>query len=239
MTVLEVARGVALKVGLAVPSVLYSSTAREMIELGECLNETAAMIAFDCGHDWTRLKTLATLTGDGSALSFSYPSDYRRMLKQAKLWPSAQPNTPLVHYTDTDEWLGMQVQDFQAVNGAWTLIGDYIEIRVASPTDPLGLADTVQFYYISTKYAADAGGTAKTSFTLDTDTFRLNERLLKLGAIYRWKDGKGQDYGEALSDYESALAEQIGNDRGSKIIAVGQPRVPFGTEYAFPRALGT
>jgi hypothetical protein len=239
MTILEVARGVALKVGLTVPTVLYAATTREMVELGECLNETAAMIAFDCGHDWTRLKTLATLTGDGAALQFSYPTDYRRMLKKATLWPSASPNTPLRHYTDTDEWLGLEVQDFQAVWGAWTLIGDYIEIRVASPTDPLALNDTVKFYYLTTKYAADNGGTPKTSFTADTDTFRLNERLLKLGAIYKWKDAKGQDYGEAQSDYETALAEQVGSDRGSKIIAVGEPRVPFGAEYAFPRALGS
>jgi hypothetical protein len=239
MTILEVARGVALKIGVTVPTVLYASTDRELVELGEVLNESAAMIAFDCGHDWTKLKPLGTLTGDSSALQFSYPTDYKRMLKKAKLWPSGTPYSPLVHYTDTDEWLGLQVQDFQAVVGAWTLIGDYIEVRISGPTDPLATGDTVKFYYISTKYAADTGGTPKTSFTSDTDVFRLDERILKLAAIYKWKEGKGQDYAEPLADYEAALAERIGADKGSNILTVGRQRASLGAEYAFPGVLGT
>lgn len=238
MTILEVAKGVALKVGLTVPTVLFGSTTRELVELQECLNETAQMIAYDCGHDWTKLKTLATLTGDGSALSFSYPDDYRRMLKKARLWPTATPFSPLVHYTDTDQWLGLQVQAFQAVVGAWTMIGDYIEIRIAGPTDPLALGDTVQFYYLTTKYAKAVDLNPQASFTSDTDTFRLNERLLKLAAIYRWKDAKGQDYGEALSDYETALAEQVGNDKGSNILVVGRQRSPV-ADIAWPGVLGS
>jgi hypothetical protein len=238
MTILEVARGVALKVGLTVPTVLYASTTRELVELGECLNDTAQMVAFDCGHDWTTLKTLATLTGDDVTLAFAKPSDYRRMLKKSRMWPTASPYSPLVHYTDTDQWLGLQVQDFQPVVGAWTMIGDSIEVRISGSTSPLASGDTVQFYYISTKYAASGAGTLKTSFTADDDTFRLNERLLKLATIYKWKDAKGQDYSEPLADYEAALAEQIGNDKGSRIIAVGQQRVPGGVEFAFPGTLG-
>jgi len=237
MTILEVARGVALKIGVTVPSVLYSSTDRELVELGEVLNESAAMIAYDSGHDWTKLKTLGTLTGDGTALQFSYPTDYKRMLKKARLWPSATPYAPLVHYSDTDEWLGLQVQNFQAIVGAWTLIGDYIEVRISGPTDPLATGDTVKFYYLTSKYAANTGGTPQTSFTADTDVFRLDERVLKLAAIYKWKEGKGQDYAESMADYNAALAERIGADKGSNILVVGKQR-SNSAEYAFPGVLG-
>lgn len=236
MTVLEVAQGVAKRIGVSVPSVLYAGTDREQVELAECLNETAAMIAFDCGHDWTKLKTLNTYTGTGAALGFDLPSDYRRMLKKAAVW-SSSTDGPMTHIVDTDEWLQMQVEDFTPVAEMWTIIGEQMQIRDGGATTALASGVTAKFYYISSKYAKDSGGTAKISFTADNDSFRLNERLLKLAAIYKWKEAKGQDYGEALADYETALAEQIGNDKGSSILIVGRQRSRFGADTAFPRAV--
>jgi hypothetical protein len=206
--------------------------------LQEYLGDAAAMVAFDCGHDWTALKSLATLTGDGS-LAFDLPPDYRRMLKKAAVWPSATPYSPYTHYANTDDWLGMLSQAFPPLTGAWTLIGDQIHIRVGGSTSALQTGGTAQFYYLTSKFAQDVGGTAKVAFTADDDTFRLDERLLKLALVYKWKQGHQQDYAEELSDYENALAERIGADKGSNIFAVGGRRVTaFDVGYAYPGVLG-
>lgn len=234
MTVLDVVRGASLVIGVARPDQLFAGTTRELFELQAMVNEVAQMVAFDSGHDWTKLKTLATLTGDGSALGFDLPTDYLRMLKKARLWSSATPYSPFTHYPDTDTWLGTQVQAFQPLVGAWTIIGEQLQIRVGGNAAALASLETAQFYYITKNIVRAIDGTAQPAFTMDSDTFRLDERVLKLGLIYRWKQDKGQDYAENLSDYENALFQQIGTDKGSNIMVVGRRRMSGEMDIAFP-----
>jgi hypothetical protein len=233
MTALSVARAAATKIGIAVPDAVFSGTTRVLVELQTALNEAAQMVAFDTGHDWTKLLTLATIAGNGVALGFDLPTDYKRMIKKARLWSSSMPYSPFTHYTDVDQWLGTQVQSFQPVVGAWIIIGEQIQIRTGGSASPLGNTETAQFYYLSSNIVKPAAGSNKAEFTLDTDTFRLDERLLRLGLIYKWKEAKGQDYAEEMSDYENALFQVIGGDKGSNVFTIGRGR-GIAEEYAFP-----
>lgn len=228
MTILSTIQDACTVVGLAVPSTVYGSTEREHVELAALANEMAQRIAFDT-HDWTILKTLGTLTGDGSATTFARPTDYRRMLKKARLWPSAAPFSPLVHVSDTDEWLGYDVQNFASAVGRWTLIGESINVKPA-----VANLATVKFYYLSKLIVAPDTGSNKTDFTIDTDVFRLDEEMLKLGIIWQWKANKGRPYAEDMQNYETALAMRIGEDKGSNIITVGQQRIPGDVRIAYP-----
>lgn len=238
MTVLSAVQQASMRIGVSRPDQLYAGTSRTQQELAAMANDVAAMIAFESGHDWTALKTVGTITGDGAALSFALPSDYRRMLKKARLWPSASPNAPFTHVPDTDTWFGMITQSFQPVIGMWTLIGDEIHIRGGGNNTPMGTGETAQFYYLSRSIARNGSGTAKTVFTEDTDTFRLDERLLTKGIIWSWKKQKRQDYAEDLNDYQDLLAERIGADKGSNIIVVGRQTAPDDWVYAFPGTVG-
>ena len=238
MTVLSAIQNASVKLGIERPPAVYSGTSRTLVELQALANECAQMIAYDSGHDWTALKALGTLTGDGSDLSFPLPSDYKRMLKKARLWPSSTPYSPFQHIAETDDWLGFLSQGYAPLIGAWTLIGEDVHIRVGGPTSPLGTGDTVSFYYLTNKCCKDTGGTPKVAFTADTDTYRLDERLLTLAMVYKWKQDKEQDYTEALSDYGNTLFERIGSDKGSNIFSVGKRRAnSLDASFAYPRAL--
>lgn len=228
MSILSVIKQVCPVIGLTVPDAVFSSTDREHVELQALANEMAQRIAFDT-RDWTRLKVLATITGDGSATSFNLPDDYKRMLKKARIWPSATPYSPLTYYPDSDNWLAMTIQNFQTLTGSWTMIGEKIHIRPALPN----LA-TASFFYISNLIVKASGGAPKTEFTSDDDVFRLDERVLKLGMIWQWKANKGQAYAEDMVNYEDALAVSSGADKGSNILTVGTPRISADTEIAFP-----
>lgn len=238
MTILSVVQNASLGIGVERPTVLFAQTTREALELKGMVNDCARMIAYDTNHDWTALKSIATITGDGASLSFAKPDDYERMLKKGKLWPSATPYWPFTHVADTDDWLGTQVQAAPGLLGAWTMIGDEIHVREGGNLSPLSTGNVVSYYYLTKKFAKDAGGAPQDAFTADTDTFRLSERLLELCLKYRWKQAKGQDYTEDMSDYENALFSQIGADKGSVSIAVGRPRYPGGVSVAYPGRLG-
>lgn len=229
MTVLSAVQAAAPWIGISVPTVLFSATDRTSVEMQHITNECAKAIAED--YDWQRLRTLATITGDGTDTSFPLPTDYARMLKKASLWPSAQPNTPMLHIVDTDRWLQEEVQNYQTVTNRWTLYGNEIRIKPA-----MANLATAKYFYISKYLVVATGGSAptKTDFTLDTDELFVDERLLKLSIIWRWKAAKGRPYAEDLENYTRALDTVTGNDKGARILHIGKRRVPSDVNLAWP-----
>ncbi len=231
MTILTTVEGVAAVIGIDVPTGVFSSTDREHVELQHLANEMAERIWK--AHDWELLKTLETLTGDGSATTFSLPSDYGRQIKDAELW-SSRIQTPLTHIVSADRWLELDVRSYQFVIGVWTKIGGQIGIKPA-----MTATETAKYYYISNLIVSPASGSDKTAFTLDADSFRLNERVLKLGMIWQWRANKGLPYGEDMATYETALGEMISEDKGARMIHVGRPRMRRGIRLSYPQAIVT
>lgn len=236
MTVLSAVASAATVIGVSVPTVLFTATDDTSIQMQNAVKEAAAMIADDAGHDWSVLQATATITGNGAATAFNFPGDYKRMLKKARLWASSSPYAPYTHYADTDTWLGITVQNFTPIVGAWTILGTQINVLPV-----LANLATVKYRYLTNTPVLSAASAAQTTFTADTDTFPIGERLLRLAFIYRWKQDRGQDYGEAQADYADSLATHIGKDKGSNILTVGQQRIPRGGSLgiAFPYSVGS
>jgi hypothetical protein len=233
MTVLSCLQRVATVIGLDVPTTVYGSTDREYVELADVANDVAETMARH--YDWQKLKTIATLTGDGATEDYSIPSDYGRQLVKATLWVTSRPFYPLEHVADTDRWLGIVTSDIQVSIGQWTIYGDEIHVRPAMAT-----GDDAKYYYITKNIVQPATGSNKELFTLDTDTFLLDDRVLRYGVIWQWKANKGLPYAEDMQTYEIALAEAVARDKGSKVMIVGQQRLNGGTaaEFAWPGMLG-
>jgi len=229
MTILSVCQQVTPVIGLEVPTQVFGGTDREQIELQALANEMAQRIAR--AHDWELLTTLSTYTGDGVAETFALPSDYDRMPKKAQLWSSSL-ETPLTHITSTDRWLDLDVRSFDFVINAWIKIGGEIGIKPAMATGV-----TAKHYYQSNLIVEPVSGPNQTEFLLDTDAFRLSERLLKLGMIWQWKANKGHPYAEDLANYEEFKEKEISDDKGSRILFIGPRRRPKGTRTAYPQAI--
>lgn len=226
MTVLTDLQDVAPFIGLAIPDAVMSSTTREHVELKAVTNYMADKIAK--AHPWQKFSTLETVTGDGTTEAFDLPADYEWMPDTSQVWSSVSRN-PLAKVPNTNEWLGMITQDFDPTPGMWIIYGDQIHIRTV-----LGATETAKFFYQSNTIIRPATGSDKSAFTLDTDTFRLSSQLLKLGVIYRWKQLKGQDYGEEMADFEDLKEKLIARDKGATILKQGSSRIAKGTTLAFP-----
>jgi hypothetical protein len=100
------------------------------------------------------------------------------------------------------------VQNYANLVGAWTIIGEQVQIKPA-----MAAATTAQFYYITNKIVKDKDGVPKTTFTADDDVFRLDERVLKLGMIWQWKANKGRAYSEDMATFEDAWRSLPGRTR--------------------------
>ncbi|MCP5087446.1 MAG: hypothetical protein GY952_11665 [Rhodobacteraceae bacterium] len=230
MTILSTIQGVSKVIGLDVPSAVFSSTTREHVELAELANDMGAEIID--AYDWQALKGIDTHTGDASTEDFDLPADYKRMLKKAQVWSSSL-ETPLTPITDTDAWLGLDVQSFDFVINAWTIYADQMHIKPA-----LASAVTAKYYYMSNLYALDTDGTTtQAAFDTDTDTFRLDERLLKLGMIFQWRKNKGLPYEGDEEKYETMKERLIAADKGSRLLRVGKIRFPKDVTVAYPQSI--
>lgn len=232
MTILSVCQDLSSTIGITKPTVLFSGTSRTLEELQSLANEVALDIAKR--HDWQAFMKVATITGDGSTEDWDLPSDFARMPIKTRLWGSAEPNLPYEHIRDYDNWLGLEVQSFNTITKRWIMYGEQVHIVPA-----IDNAATAKYFYQSNAIVAPASGANKALFSIDTDTFRLNERTLRLGMKWQWKADKGQSYAEDMESFEQALAVDIARDKGPTTIKVGTARARSGAEFAFPQALGS
>lgn len=224
--ILAILQDVAPEIGLNVPDQVFSSTVREHIELKRTTNKALEMIRK--AHRWQKLVQRAVYTGDDATEDFDLPADFDWMTDDQQVWGSAQQR-PLTPIQSQDEWLGFEVRQFTVGDKAWIIFGGQMHVKEAMAT-----GETAQHFYQSTAAVQPVSGVAKSTFTLDTDTFRLNDELLRLAIIYLWKQGKGQNYQEFMTDYEILKEKLITRDKGATVLKIGSPRMPRDATIAFP-----
>jgi hypothetical protein len=240
MSLLQVVQDVCAVVGVMVPTSVFSAinANRTMQEMLRNANEMAQRIAYD-GREWTQLKKQATFVGDGVASAFNMPADYKRMLLSSNVWRSTSTQQPMRFVSDTDEWFQRRAANDSDAWGEWTLLGDQIHIWPI-----MGVGVTATFPYIDRNCIALTSGGNGDRFLADTDTYRLDERVLKLGIIWQWKANKGSPYAEDMGSFEDALQRAQAINKPSPIIIdrlpassyarVGYPWPVTGPAWPFP-----
>jgi hypothetical protein len=222
MSLLSVVTDVALAVGVNPPTSLFMPTVdlRTQKELRSLVNEIAQRIAYDT-REWTALKIIPPpapndyiFLGDGVKTSFPMPANYKRMLLSTQVRKSSAPDQALRFVEDTDDWMRRRMAgSVDSAWGEWILIGTEMRIYPAP-----GVGEKVSFAYLDKNCINLNSGGYGDVFNSDQDTFRLDERLLKLGMIWQWKANKGSPYAEDLSSYSDALFMAAGADKPAPII---------------------
>ena len=234
MTLLSVTKDVCAAVGVTIPTSVFTNITgnRTMQEMLALANEMAQRIAYDT-RDWTALIKTKTFTGDGVAVGFDMPADYKRMLLNTQVWRSTSTQTPMRFISDANEWLNRRARAEYNASGDWTLLGNQMHISplLAGP-DP-GPAQTAYFAYLDKNCIKLASGNYGETFIADGDSFRLDERILKLGMIWQWKAQKGGAYAEDMGTYGDALGSVMGRDKPSPII-IGRVPVSVHATVAYP-----
>lgn len=218
MTVLNVIQRTALRVGLEVPSTVFTNTTRTWQEMQVLVNDCAKQMLDE--YDWQALKKVNTITGDDVSEDFPMPVDYDRMVRDAHMWTNFMPFWNAQQVSNVDSWLAMEESNFFALAvPLWIIFDNRFHVRPILTTP-----DTLKFFYVSNYIVKDSGssvGTA-TEFTADDQSFVLSERLLTHCLVYNWKMQKGMDYSADLQQYEDDMAYAIGADKGPRVIQEGR-----------------
>lgn len=206
------------------PLSAYTEQRGVPMEMAELANDVARDII--ASHEWQVLLTSTSFQGAASSQGVPLPLDYDRMPKNAYLDNGTLWIDGLRPIRNLSEWQSIQRDDYFTSGGHWIMYGGRIHVLPTS----LG---AVSYVYLSRNYALSDDGTPKMQFDADTDIFRLDERLLTLGLIWRWKAQKGLEYAEDLATYETALSQAQTRDGGAHVVT-GSHRVGWPINVARP-----
>ncbi|PZP60009.1 MAG: hypothetical protein DI604_31760 [Delftia acidovorans] len=230
MTFLTAAQSAAIRLIGRKPTAIFSSSSTFELELSDLAKEVVGEIVKY--SDWRALTKKFSAVGDGVTAGFNLPDDYDRMPKAQQVSRANWYTWGYVDAPNLNFWHDL-INGLATPNpGYWIILGGKLQF---APSIPSGT--TAEFYYISSSAVIGNDGQSKPAFTTDNDTFFLNERLITLGLIAKWRAMKRLDYGKDEDDYQQLLAKISSDDKGARVISPGTSRA-FDLDRAYPGALG-
>lgn len=214
MTILSVAQSACLRLVGKKPSSLFSSNGALEKQIIDIANEAAEEIAG--ATDWRVLTKQYTLNGDGSTASFPLPADYDRMVQGMDVTRPGLPGWRYQAASDLDTWTDAVNSAVGVSPGYWIIIDDVMHFQPAIPA-----SEEAQFWYVSKNFVLTAGNTPANVFAADDDEFVLDDRLLTLSIIWRYRAQLRLDYAQEMENYEKRLSELSTRDRGARVIRKG------------------
>lgn len=225
MNILQIVQSASLLIDVERPQALFANTDRTSLELTNTVNTAALQILDD--YDWQRLIRTATITGNGALTAFPLPADYSRMVSDASLIGPNWRFYPAEQMQDFNQWLELNDYPVATWQQRWMVFGGNLNVMPILPA-----ATTLSYGYISTSVV---DGADPSTFTADTDTFVLDDELLRLSIIWNWKEAKGFDFSADLAKYQERLEKHRFRDVGSRQTIVGGGRRG---RYTMPGAFG-
>ena len=216
MTLLEIVQEACKEVGQPRPSVVISATSDTPVRMLSLLNTAGKNLAIE--HDWTALTDVETFTPLAQESQTGHPpADFQKFTSQAAMW-DVNNERPLVGPLPMDQWMRLVVDAQQNIDKYWTVIGGTIRILPAP-----AVTDSFTYAYQSKNWVLSAALASKAAFTADDDTPRIDDELLLLELIWRWKHSIGVDYAEDISNAGRRKEMVISADRGNRIVSLSKP----------------
>ena len=210
MTMLSMIQQVCAEIGLPQPNAVATSTDSQLLQMMALLNregkELAKRIAWQALRKETSFTTVAT-ESQGSINTIAPGLNY---IVNNTIW-NRDLKRPVFGPLDPQRWQQLE---------ALTLRGPWNEFIIRENTlrfiPAPAAGQPCYFEYITKNWCTDStGATGKTAFTADDDVPLLDDDIMTMGLIWRWKQAKGFAYAEEFSTYERLVANAAGRD-GSK-----------------------
>lgn len=232
MSLLTIVQGVTRLLSIPTPSVVVTSTDPQVQQLYALANEEGQELARDEDQPWQQLLRQQTFVTVAQAeQTDAIPTDFESFI----------PNS-FFNRTTRRELIGpITPQMWQAIQAQPQLNRVFLAYRMrdnAFLITPDPTADeTIAYEYITKNWVLSAADVEKDSFTADTDTSVIPERLIQLGLRWRWLSAKGLDYAEAFRTYEYEKQKAKAKSGGSTKLDMtgrnlyncyGFPNLPLG-----------
>jgi hypothetical protein len=203
MSLLSLIQNASDRLGLTRPLTVAASTDQNTLTLFGLAQEEGKVLARR--HTWQVLQNEYTFPTVASTVSYALPSGFDRILMDTVF--NRTRRRRIVGDLTPAQWQEIQASLVTMVNPAFRIRGDLFLI---SPTPTA--AETVAFEYITKNWCQSQAAVGQSAWAIDTDTGIIDEELMTLGVIWRFKAAKGLDYAEAMQNYEIEVAKAIQRD---------------------------
>lgn len=210
MTILEILNDVLSQSGFLERGAFANSTNVDDKQMFAIANRVSYEIVNF--YTWTELRQEHDIDLVDGTLRYDLPSDFRDFIPDS-CWEedgSRQAEFPV----PDARWFMYKFSSFS--DGGTLRMRKYgNELEVHDPST----GDSFSFEYISKNAIEDAASTAKERFTVDTDTWLLDDQLLTLGVQAHWQQTKLMpSYREHMQNYFNKMNEAIGRSTGGRTI---------------------
>lgn len=209
MSLLTMLTQVCRRIGINAPTTVSGSSDQGIIQLMAIANEEGQDLC--SRYPWQVLQTESTFTtvateSQGTIVGLA-GAGFRYIMNdimwnRSLLRPVFGPLVP---------------QDWQALK-ARNVTGPYTQFRIRGgnvlfiPVPVVG--NNIYFEWLSRNWVTlNAGGTSAT-WANDADTGLIDEEIMAMGILWRWKSNKGLEYAEDYNKYERLVADAMGRDGG-------------------------
>lgn len=212
MTLLTIVQNSCNAIGLSQPAAVVGSTDQNIITLQGMANTEGRELLDRFSWPATQLEVTHTslaaeLQGVMTTLApgYSYITSstfWDRTLTQ----PVRGPLSPI-------EWQALKARTATGPYASYRIFGGKL---YAYPAPPGG--NTWVFEYQSNYFCQSSSGTNQSIWVADTDVGVLDEHLMEMGIIWRFKKKNGLDYSEDFRSYEQKLAMETSRAGGRPIL---------------------
>ena len=210
MSLLTIVQGAAAELGLPLPVQVFASNDPAVIVLRQLADKEGKELARR--FDWQvvqREATFITVAAETQVTNIlsNWP-DFGHIVSQS-MWDRSQ-SKPVYGPLTMTEWQMKKSAAAQAGYAQWYRIRANALLFFPTP----GAGETVAFEYISRNWCLSVNLQAQPGFSSDGDSSLIDEEIVRLGVVWRFKKAKGFDYSEDFRTYEMALADVFGPDSG-------------------------
>lgn len=213
MTCLQMMQTVCKRIGILPPNAAVTSNDQQIMQLLALMEEEGQEGQWRA--QWTGIQTEAIFTtvaaevqGSLSTIApgYSYIVDntiWNRTLRRPVYGPKSE-----------QDWQQSKAMQINGPFNAFRIMNGQIRFY---PNPVAG--QTCAFEYMSKNWISTSiGGTSET-WTNDADTPLIDDKVIILGTIWRWKAAKGLDYAEDFRKYELRITDAQARDGGKPVLS--------------------
>lgn len=230
MSLLTMVQASAQIIGITAPATVIGNSNPQVGELLACAQDEG----FDLMRrgQWQVLDTVTTFSAIATQQgSYNYaiqtgavPSDYDRFIQET-FWNYTRKR-PLFGPVTAQEWQNLIAWTSSPVVDTFRFVGNNIWITPAPVS-----GDVMAFEYISKNWCQSSAGSGQDQWLADTDTGILDETIMKLGVVWRFKQKKGLPFQADYDKWDSRARQALVQD-------MPQRTINFGDAYSTGRRPG-
>lgn len=215
MSALTIIQRVCQRLALALPPAAVTSTDQQTLQLLALLNEEGEELSER--YPWQALNAEATFTSVATesqgALS-TLASGFKYVINDT-MW-NRTGTRPVFGPLSPQGWQQRKSSSVTGPYSEYRIVGNALKFI---PVPAAGL--TVAFEYHSKNWVTLAAGGTASAIAADADTALLDEQIMTMGLVWRFKHAKGFAYDEDFNKYERRVVDAMSRDGSKPVLSAG------------------